>query len=91
MFQAITMDGSSQLSFDSSRYDITYDDRFVFIKSLKTGQVKGTSFANLQCFTPEFPKAMEILKTVKKSHQVPIEILEKNDSKASETTTHCKA
>ena len=54
MFQAITIDGSSQLSFDHSRFDILFDQQFCFIKSKTTGAVKGTSFANVQCFTPEF-------------------------------------
>ena len=53
MFQAITIDGSSQLSFDHSKFDISFDGQFCFIRSKKTSAIRGTSFANIQCFTPE--------------------------------------
>lgn len=53
MFQAITIDGSSQMSFDQKAFDILFDGQFCFIKSKKTGAIRGTSFANVQCFTPE--------------------------------------
>ncbi len=67
VFQAISMDGASALSFDEKNYELWIEGNFMYIKSKRNGMIKGTSFSNIQCFVPDFTPGNEILKQIKQT------------------------